>query len=305
MLRFRLIAAALILTPLIAIFVADYSWLPQAPGALLFPLCAGLVMMGSHELCVMMAKGSYSISYPAAMVGSLLVWLSCGVAVYYPLFGSPYPADCPMGKLGWPLGAQAVAVIVAFVFAMRRYGEDDARPLSTVASTVMPSVYVALPLSFFVWLRLFRDAEWGMVALISVVVVVKMGDVGAYAIGRTFGKAKLAPKLSPGKTVAGGVGAVATSAIVSVAYFALAPGWMITDPPVVGAMGLLCAAIYGVILSVTGMVGDLAESLIKRDLGCKDSGCLPGLGGVLDILDSLVFAAPIAYLCWVLGLVGP
>ncbi len=305
MLRFRLIGAALILTPLAAIFVADYFWMRHAPGALLFPFSVLLLAMGAHELCMMMDKGRYEISYAAGMIGALLVWLSCGIAVYYPLFGSPYPLDCPLGKLGWPLGAQTVAVMVAFVFAMRRYGEHSSRPLSFVALTLMPSVYVALPLSFFVWLRLFRDAEWGMCALLSVVVVVKMSDVGAYTFGRMFGKTKLAPKLSPGKTLAGAVGGVATSAIVSALFLAIAPTFLISDPPAIGAIGLVLAAVYGVILAVTGMVGDLAESLLKRDLDCKDSGHLPGLGGILDVLDSLIFAAPIGYLCWVLGLVGP
>jgi phosphatidate cytidylyltransferase len=120
-----------------------------------------------------------------------------------------------------------------------------------------------------------------------------------------FGKTKLAPKLSPGKTLAGAVGGVATSAIVSALFLAIAPTFLISDPPAIGAIGLVLAAVYGVILAVTGMVGDLAESLLKRDLDCKDSGHLPGLGGILDVLDSLIFAAPIGYLCWVLGLVGP
>jgi phosphatidate cytidylyltransferase len=132
-----------------------------------------------------------------------------------------------------------------------------------------------------------------------------MGDIGAFTVGKICGRTKLAPRLSPGKTIEGAIGGLVFACFGSwVALAVIAPliaplpsGWV---PPGRGWL------IYGVAVGATGMVGDLAESLIKRDMGTKDSSLwLPGFGGVLDLLDSVLLAAPVAYLFWSLRLVGP
>jgi len=136
----------------------------------------------------------------------------------------------------------------------------------------------------------------------SLVIVVKMGDIGAYTCGRLVGRHKMTPTLSPGKTWEGAVGGMVFACLGS--YLALE--WL--APALTGAASRLPWGWlpYGVIVGIAGMVGDLAESLLKRDVGCKDSSTwMPGFGGVLDLLDSVLFAAPVAYLCWALGLVGP
>jgi phosphatidate cytidylyltransferase len=123
------------------------------------------------------------------------------------------------------------------------------------------------------------------------VLVTKITDTGAYTFGRLFGRTKMAPVLSPGKTVEGAVGGIVTACLTSYLFFQFAVPQIIADAKVPWYAPL----IYGVVVAVAGMVGDLAESLFKRDMG-------PGLGGILDIIDSILVAGPAAFACWVLGL---
>jgi phosphatidate cytidylyltransferase len=145
-------------------------------------------------------------------------------------------------------------------------------------------------------LRWCAGGEAGDLILGSMIIAVKSGDIGAYTFGRLFGRRKMAPRLSPNKTWAGAFGALFTAALGSIA-------WQQIATPIFNGNWQPCpwcwAAAYGLVLGLAGMIGDLCESLIKRDMGAKDSApLLPGLGGVLDFLDSILFAGPIAYLWW-------
>lgn len=200
-----------------------------------------------------------------------------------------------------PCIALAVAVAVAFAAEMRRF-ERPGKALAPLAATTLALVYIGLMLSFAVQLRLV----FGVAALVSLLLVVKLADTGAYAVGRLLGRHKLAPVLSPGKTWEGAAGALAMAlagAWISAALVvpALPPPHQITGRPSPW-WGWIA---YACVLALLGMLGDLAESLLKREAGRKDSSTwLPGLGGVLDMLDSILLAAPAAYLFWALGLVG-
>jgi phosphatidate cytidylyltransferase len=114
----------------------------------------------------------------------------------------------------------------------------------------------------------------------------------------------MTPRLSPGKTWEGAFGGLATACVVSWAVFRFA------GPAVVGSSyvepPLWATIVYGLALGIAGMIGDLAESMLKRDMERKDSSTwLPGLGGVLDIVDAVLVAAPVEYVCWIAGLLGP
>jgi phosphatidate cytidylyltransferase len=163
-------------------------------------------------------------------------------------------------------------------------------------------------LGFIVLLRLVgggatsRDGTMGILALISLIATVKMSDTGQFWVGRSLGRHKLAPVVSPGKTWEGAVGgvlfAVGTSWVVFtvVADTIVGPG--LVDSP-------LMIVLFGVVVAAAGIVGDLGESMIKRDAGVKDSSnWLPGFGGVLDMLDSLLVAAPVVFLFWVVVILG-
>ena len=207
--------------------------------------------------------------------------------------------------------------------------EQPGGTLAKIAVGVFSLVYIGLMFTFAVQIRLF----WGVGAIAAWIISVKMGDIGAYTVGRLFGRNKMSPTISPGKTVEGAMGALLFALIgswisfrgvsiplfsrwislhgVSLPWFS---GWWVPfrgivqlAPPYVETMPGLPSGwlIFGLLMGSVGMLGDLAESLLKRDVGCKDSSAwMPGFGGVLDILDSLLLTAPIAWLCWSLGIVG-
>ena len=131
----------------------------------------------------------------------------------------------------------------------------------------------------------------GRMMILYLVAVVKMSDVGAFFTGRSLGRHKLFPRLSPKKTIEGLAGGIVSSVVVSLLFFWLTGGAL-------GSIqfGLIDAIALGIILPIVGVFGDLFESLLKRAAGMKDSGTLiPGMGGVLDVLDSLLFGAPVLY----------
>ncbi|MBR4103097.1 MAG: phosphatidate cytidylyltransferase [Thermoguttaceae bacterium] len=187
--------------------------------------------------------------------------------------------------------AIAAGVLIAFVGEMLRFKLPGGH-LINLTGAVFAIVYVGLFGSFLVMLRI----AYGVPALVSMIVVAKLCDVGAYTVGRLIGRHKMAPSLSPGKTIEGAVGGIAFAILgawLSVAVlFPLATG----SPSQTTWVGVV---IYGLSVGLAGMLGDLAESLIKRDVMRKDSGTnVPGFGGFLDIYDSLLLAAPVAFGLW-------
>ncbi len=213
------------------------------------------------------------------------------------------------GKLGAPVPSWAVAcaaAVTCIAFAMAGRGQPDAlglvmlalivmagltmlaggppRPATaaTAAALVMIPVYVGLPLGAIAWIQAAR----GPLVLTALVVVVIVSDSAQYAVGRAAGRRKLAPAVSPAKTVEGAVGGLLGAALAG----AVLATWAI---PGVGWAG---GAVLGAALGAFGLAGDLFESLLKRSAGVKDSSHLiPGHGGVLDRIDSWLFAAPAYY----------
>jgi phosphatidate cytidylyltransferase len=296
------LAAAAILVPLIAILYADVRWNAGLPGIWLVPLGLLIGLAAAYEvLDLLRTPGHQPLSW-TVYCGVALVFLAACVPLFWPLTGTPYPPDCPLGKSGWPLLGLAAALLLAFVGEMRRY-EQPGGVMVNLALALFTIVYTAVPLAFAALLRQLHSNHWGMAALISVILVVKMSDTGAYFFGKLLGRTKLAPKLSPGKTVAGGVGCL-VFAMGAAVFFVQVLAPLMTGQPV--GTPLWGAILYGLVLAVVGVIGDLGESLLKRDMGRKDSSSwLPGLGGILDVLDSLILAIPAAYACWSMGLIGP
>ncbi|HEX8903542.1 MAG TPA: phosphatidate cytidylyltransferase [Longimicrobiaceae bacterium] len=190
------------------------------------------------------------------------------------------------------LFAGVVAIVIAALTAAIWQRGVAGEPLLSVAVTIMGAVYPAL-LMFALFLRHLPGITGnlqGTAILLFPVVLTWLSDSYAYFAGRLWGKRKLIPRVSPGKTVAGALGAVIGTPITAVGYsfvLALFPNWHV---------GIVEAAAFGLLISVSAQVGDLAESLLKRDVGVKDSGrLLPGHGGALDRFDSLFFTLPVAY----------
>jgi phosphatidate cytidylyltransferase len=300
-LRWRLIVAVLIIAPLVALAVVDFRYNFGAPGILLAPvgLAAGLLAAG-EILAMLRGKGHDPVTWPIYL-GITLIFVAACAPLGWQLAGVEYPANCPLGKLGWPLAAAALAIGLIFVGEMMRY-QQPGGVIVHVALSMFTTFYLGLLLTFLVELRMFGTNGRGMAALVSLLFVAKVSDIGAYFCGKSLGRHKLAPRLSPNKTVEGAIGGIAAACFASWVFFQYLAAPLIgagTVPPPFGG-----ALLYGAIIAVAGIVGDLSESLLKRDMGCKDSSnWLPGLGGVLDILDSVLAAAPPAYICWAAGIV--
>ncbi len=291
MLRWRLLLGVFFIAALAGLMLLDYR--SQTPGIWLWGLALFVAAAGANEVLSLLAAGGYHPRSDVVYAGTLLVVGSNLVSI---LGHSPEDTHT-LERLGWPLIAFAVTVLLAFLGEMRRY-ERPGGVIVNVALAVFAVAYVGLSLTFCAQLRLLGGATSGLIALAALILVVKMGDIGAYTIGRLFGRHKMAPVLSPGKTWEGAAGAV---------LFALLGAWLAFQclPAAFGhtlAQSAWSWPVFGIAVGITGLLGDLAESLFKRDMNRKDSSSwMPGFGGVLDILDSILFAAPVAYLCWTLG----
>jgi phosphatidate cytidylyltransferase len=173
-----------------------------------------------------------------------------------------------------------LAIFLSFV----SYRDVEKNSLANIAVTIFGFVYVAFNLSLLVRIR-YLDPEIGCWWLMYLLVVTKLADVGALLVGRTLGKHKLVPKVSPKKTVEGLIGGLIFGVVggVLVSYFG-------------GVLSWKMAVLLSLVLSFFGVMGDLAESILKRSAGVKDSNSLPGLGGVLDMVDSLLFTTPMVYI---------
>ncbi len=167
--------------------------------------------------------------------------------------------------------------------------------LVAISTTLFGLMYVPWLLNFIQKINFYpfapgSPADAGKFFLLYFILITKFSDMGAYAVGSLIGRHKMIPRISPGKTWEGFFGAIVVSTGASVAFVYFFGAKMV-------GMNYLHAVILGVVLSVTAVVGDLIESLFKREAGVKDSGALfPGIGGILDLLDSLLFNAPIMYL---------
>jgi phosphatidate cytidylyltransferase len=204
-----------------------------------------------------------------------------------------------------PLSVMAVAALALFGLTIWLRGVAG-KPLGAAAATVLGIVYTGGMLSFGYAIRyhpyVIGDvtipfgargvavAAGGLLLLLPLLLTWS-SDIGAYVVGRSLGKRKLMPSVSPGKTVAGAVGALVVTALASWAF----ARFLLTPTTQLGfTRG--GALLFGLAVSVAAQVGDLAESLIKREAGMKDSSRLiPGHGGVLDRFDSLLFVLPVSY----------
>ncbi len=186
----------------------------------------------------------------------------------------------------------AAGLLLSFGMELARGGMEQILARSSI--TFFGCFYVGLPLAMAAAiLRGPGTIQESQFLLIFIILTVWSSDTGAYFVGRQFGKHKLAPKLSPGKTVEGMIGGFAATFITAIV---LKLAWPQVDSVVTWAEVFIFAALF----SVVGLLGDLMESAMKRDAGVKDSGSnITGHGGMLDIIDSILFCLPVFYIHWV------
>jgi len=184
-------------------------------------------------------------------------------------------------------------VIILFVLGLcvRQFvSRASTKGIIAISTTLLGLMYVAWLLNFLQKINFFGHGVDGNFYLLYFILVTKLSDCGAYVVGSLIGKHKMIPRVSPGKTWEGFFGAVVVSTVASVVFAHVAGNHLL-------GMTLVHAVILGIVLSVSAVIGDLIESIFKREAGLKDSGKLfPGIGGILDLLDSLLFNAPLMYL---------
>ena len=208
--------------------------------------------------------------------------LLVAAAVAYPVL------ECARIRAGWNAGhtdSMFLFVVLLLLLSQAVFSGHVKDGLDRIGRTLLGFMLLYL---FYrlVPVLLYSGAGRGPALAYLLVITSKSCDIGAYLIGRTFGKRKLIPRVSPGKTVAGAVGGLALSAAVGGICFAYLP-----------ASPIRLGIFFGLLIGAVTMLSDLAESLIKRCAGVKDSAALlPEMGGVLDLIDSLILAAPAGYI---------
>lgn len=223
-------------------------------------------------------------------------------SAFVPMFWREYPADCQVGRLGWLVFGVAAATGLILTVEMHNYRKPGSNVLR-ISLALMIVCYVGLLLSFIGPLRLYHNNQWGMVALLSMIIPTKASDVFAYFIGKQFGRHQFTPILSPGKTYEGVAGSVLGGLAGTFTVFLVALPLITGDANVAPWWALV---LFSVVVTSLGIIGDLIASILKRDGGKKDSSrWLPGLGGVLDIIDSPLAVTPAVFAFWSSGLLGP
>lgn len=248
-------------------------------GAALATLLAVLAAIGAWEFCrIARAGGSEPFDAAAIVVAAAIPLVVHGTHLH-------------VLQPAWTYAV--IAMLAVFAAAIFLRGAER-RPLLATATTVFGVAYVSL-VSYVYALRYddyVVDARGGTALVMLPILLTWATDVGAYAFGRMFGKRKLIPSVSPGKTVAGAVGGLATSVIIALLYVRF-----VLHPVAQLALTVPATIVVAVVVSVVAQIGDLAESLLKREAGVKDSSTLfPGHGGVLDRFDSMLFVLPVSAL---------
>ena len=243
----------------------------------LLPVVLGAVYLGGWWV--------FAVAAIAASVALHEYWLMARVLA--PLAPAGYIGvalalvGAELSGFRWMLGGVLVTFVLAFV--LKAISEARAAATAAISATVMGTLWIGGGLSFLILMRALP--QHGRLALVTVLVAVWAGDTFAYFGGRVLGRHKMAPATSPGKTWEGFV--FGTAATIFVSFVALYKQNFLT---------IRESIILGVVLAIAGPIGDLFESLLKRDAGVKDSGnLLGGHGGMLDRLDAFLFAAPAAY----------
>jgi phosphatidate cytidylyltransferase len=241
-------------------------------------------------LSVLAALAAWELFRMAQLAGSFPFDLAgIGLAALFPI------AVHAQRRGVYNLSLTLVVAMVLLLFASAIWLRGPSgKPLSSVAITAFGVMYASL--FSYIYLLRYHDyavgAGAGTILVLLPVVLTWVTDIGAYIFGRTFGRRKLIPSISPGKTVEGAIGGLGTAVVICLVYvrFVLMP---------YAQLGLTVqgAVLFAIVVSVAAQTGDLAESLLKREARLKDSSSIiPGHGGVLDRFDSLLFVLPIAFL---------
>jgi phosphatidate cytidylyltransferase len=303
MLGTRVFFGLLMVAGLLLALCVDEWLAPYYP--LWFLLSAFVLVAGALELIGLLNSTSARPSGNSVIGGvlALLVanWLphvTFGVDVRERAAGLRFDPAMPVSVLAYPFVCFIVVFMLSFVVQSLQF-EKPGLTMAKIAGTILAVAYVGLLASFTIQMRWFEGPHQGILALVFLFATAKGADTGAYTLGRLAGRHKLWPKLSPHKTVEGAVGGLVFGVVAALIVTAISR--YLLDLP---TLEWPVAVVYGLVVGAVAELGDLMESMIKRDCERKDaSTTVPGFGGVLDVIDSLMFAGPVAYALWLY--VGP
>jgi len=290
MLKKRLIAGFAMTFGMLALLLADASLasllpVPFYPFLFCFSMVAGYLAV--VEMVGLIAEPNRPLVWVCA-VGVLSLFVSH----FYQAAASAYPGFRHNDPTSWSLQAYLGGgfVLMAFLVEMYRY-RATGHSIAKIAHSLLVVAYLGVLPSFFMKLRWLTVPDWpnttGLMLALGIFVP-KIGDVAAFFVGRFFGRNKVTPLLSPKKTWEGFLGSFGGSLFAAYFFHLFGP---------VFRGGWLEATLFGIAIGFVGFLGDLAESLIKRDGNRKDaSQSVPGFGGLLDVFDSVIFAGPATYL---------
>ncbi|WP_437227845.1 phosphatidate cytidylyltransferase [Planctomicrobium sp. SH661] len=286
MLAWRVTISAILIPLLIAVFYFD-AHTGEAAWWLL-GLMLVLAVRSVWELTELLRERFPRIQFPVLSLCVSMVLLGS----WFPHLRPPYPSHLDLTPLAL---AYCFAMMLLFAVESYRFRTPGSSTETLAVETLIVS-YIGLLLAMIAQLRWVAGADAGYLAIGSLLMCAKGGDIGAYFAGKRFGRHKMAPILSPKKTWEGAVGAMLGAAFAGWVWLTFAtPVLMPGSQAPVWYYSLL----YGCLIGIAGMVGDVCESLLKRDVGRKDSAALfPGFGGLLDMLDSVLYAGPVALLLW-------
>jgi phosphatidate cytidylyltransferase len=316
MLKHRLLLGSLFIAVVVGLIYAD-AWLagavdaqrllgltclglPGCGGAVILVVLGVLVALGTRELHHLFRAASHAplLAWPIVVnLGLLLIAFHAGnMATGRAACASCAPCtdalDAPALTIAW----LTLALIGAASLVACRQRTEGA--IGAIAATLLMIVYLGLLPQYLLRLR-FADSTAGPWLLLYFLGVVKFCDIGAYFTGRAIGRHKLIEWLSPKKTIEGLAGGIGASVLLAVLVPMLVRHLAPASSSAAAFPAPARAILFGVAMALVGQAGDLLESLFKRDARAKDSAnMIPAFGGVLDILDSPLLAAPVA--CWIL-----
>lgn len=274
-LKQRLVFSALLTFGLLT---AIYFSSTAIGGAIFFIFMALIAGRALYEYCEMLRQ--LELSPPTSLA---LIWHSLFIASLYGQYWWNTSSSLPP--------AIAIGGVVCLFF---NYFAGGVKPLLNIAATLLGFVYITLAFSTIFLIYSFfplnypEDVRYWILFALA---VPKFTDVAGYMIGRPFGKHPLAARISPKKTIEGALGGLIAGCLTAVAIWAIAHAFNDAF-----SMSILEAIFLGALLSIAGQFGDLTESLLKRDAKVKDSSHIPGVGGVFDVIDSLLLSGPALYL---------
>ncbi len=249
-------------------------------GTILCLLVALLAIPATLELASLAQKNQAYVFKIAATPAIILIVLVFYISQFFPQISN--------FKLFYILFMLCGTVLFAFLIQAIRFGTVGV--LKNCSATLFSVLYLGLLCCFVPAIRI----DFGPWAFLMFIFTIKCSDIGAYTFGTLFGKHKLSPVISPGKTWEGLAGAI---------VYASATGYSFALS--CGIMSPTSGVVFGAVFAILGQLGDLAESMLKRDAAAKDSSVrIPGFGGILDVIDSPLATAPAAYafFCWCCGL---